>query len=293
MALFFLVVGLEVSREVTTGELRDRRNVAVPALGALGGLVVPALIYLAFNPSGPASAGWGIVMSTDTAFVVGILALFGPRCPDRLRLFLLTLAIVDDIGAISVMAIFYSDEVNMAALAVAAVLVAVLAGAAVGRRLAAGAVRARRHRALGGGARLGRARHPRRRARRAAAAVPARRPRGRRAHRHYGRALREEPDAERARLAGARRGRDRAGQRPAAARAAPVSAYVVVPVFGLANAGVQLDAETLRAAADVAGDHRRLRGAAWSATPSASPLAPPWRCAPAGACCPAGCAGRT
>ncbi len=117
MALFFLVVGLEITREVTTGELRDRRNLAAPALGALGGLVVPAAVYLAFNPSGPASAGWGIVMSTDTAFVLGILALFGPRCPDRLRLFLLTLAIVDDIGAISVMALFYSDDLDLTALA--------------------------------------------------------------------------------------------------------------------------------------------------------------------------------
>src|SRR4029453_2290424 len=112
MALFFLVVGLEITREVTTGELRDRRNLTAPALGALGGLVIPALIYLAFTPHGPASAGWGVVMSTDTAFVIGVLALFGPRCPDRLRLFLLTLAIVDDIGAISVMAIFYTDDMH-------------------------------------------------------------------------------------------------------------------------------------------------------------------------------------
>src|SRR5215203_4584679 len=122
MALFFLVVGLEITREVSTGELRDRRNLAAPALGALGGLAVPALLYWAVNPSGPASGGWGIVMSTDTAFVLGVLALFGPRCPDRLRLFLLTLAIVDDIGAISVMAIFYTDDMQVPA------LVAVLLG---------------------------------------------------------------------------------------------------------------------------------------------------------------------
>src|SRR3954451_24112702 len=123
MALFFLVVGLEITREVATGELRDRRSIAAPALGAVGGLVTPALVYLAFNPSGPDSAGWGVVMSTDTAFVLGILALFGPRCPDRLRLFLLTLAIVDDIGAIGVMAVFYSDELVPAALVVAALLI--------------------------------------------------------------------------------------------------------------------------------------------------------------------------
>src|SRR3954463_1702602 len=128
MALFFLVVGLEITREVSAGELRDRRNIAAPALGALGGLAVPALIYWTINHSGPASAGWGIVMSTDTAFVLGILALFGPRCPDRLRLFLLTLAIVDDIGAITVMAVFYSGDLSVPALAVAAGLIAVLLG---------------------------------------------------------------------------------------------------------------------------------------------------------------------
>ena len=119
MAIFFAVVGLEISREATTGDLRDKRTVAVPALGALGGLLVPVLIYLAFNGGTDAAHGWGVVMSTDTAFLVGILALFGPKCPDRLRLFLLTLAIVDDIGAITVMSIFYTDEVDMAALALA------------------------------------------------------------------------------------------------------------------------------------------------------------------------------
>src|SRR3954467_376247 len=126
MALFFLVVGLEITREVSVGELRDRRNVAAPALGALGGLTAPAPLPLAVNHSGPASAGWGIVMSTDTAFVLGILALFGPRCPDRLRLFLLTLAIVDDIGAIGVMAVFYSDDLVPVALVIAGVLIGVL-----------------------------------------------------------------------------------------------------------------------------------------------------------------------
>lgn len=123
MAVFFAVVGLEISREATSGELRDRRTVAVPALGALGGLLVPVVIYLAINAGGPDLHGWGTVMSTDTAFLLGILALFGPACPDRLRLFLLTLAIVDDIGAISVMAIFYADGVDLAALGLAALVV--------------------------------------------------------------------------------------------------------------------------------------------------------------------------
>src|SRR5690606_28622780 len=126
MAVFFLVIGLEINREVTTGELRNRRTVAVPALGALGGLAVPALIYLAFNAGSPAQHGWGIVMSTDTAFLVGVLALFGPRCPGQLRLFLLTHAVVDDIGAITVMALFYTDDLWLPGLLVAGALVAAL-----------------------------------------------------------------------------------------------------------------------------------------------------------------------
>ena len=92
------------------------------------------LIFLAFNGGTDAAHGWGVVMSTDTAFLVGILALFGPKCPDRLRLFLLTLAIVDDIGAITVMSIFYTDEVDMAALALAAGIVVGIARAAVAAR---------------------------------------------------------------------------------------------------------------------------------------------------------------
>jgi Na+:H+ antiporter, NhaA family len=123
MAVFFVVVGVEISREATSGELRDPRTVMVPALGALGGLLVPVLIYLAFNAGGPDAHGWGTVMSTDTAFLIGILALFGPACPDRLRLFLLTLAIVDDLGAITVMAVFYSGHVDVVALGVAGLIV--------------------------------------------------------------------------------------------------------------------------------------------------------------------------
>lgn len=117
MAIFFMVVGLEVSRETQAGELSDRRVMSVPAIGAIGGLTVPIAIYLLINglfgDGGEAMHGWGIVMSTDTAFVLGVLALFGPRCPDRLRMFLLALAVVDDIGAIAVMAIFYSEDIQI------------------------------------------------------------------------------------------------------------------------------------------------------------------------------------
>jgi Na+/H+ antiporter NhaA len=246
MAVFFLVVGLEISREVTVGELRNRRTVIVPALGAVGGLVLPAVIYLLFVHSGPAAAGWGIPMSTDTAFVIGVLALFGPRCPDQLRLFLLTLAIVDDIGAITVMALFYTPSVSMPALVVAVVLLAVLvllrwAGVwrlapyvLVGLGLWAAVYASGVHPTLAGvvlGLLL--------------PAAPVDPEQGDRL-RYYGRALIERADPARARLA------------TAAARATvpandrlqdelhPVSAFLVVPVFGLANAGVAVNGAALR-----------------------------------------------
>ena len=110
MVLFFFSVGLEISREMTIGELRGVRAVAAPALAALGGLTVPAALYLLFNAGGPGAGAWGIAISTDTACLLGVLALVGPRCPDQLRVFLLALAIVDDIGAVAAIAIFYTEE---------------------------------------------------------------------------------------------------------------------------------------------------------------------------------------
>ena len=123
MAIFFLVVGLEVKRELLLGELRDRRRAALPVIAAVGGMVVPAILFIALNPSGPESDGWGIPMATDIAFAVGVLALVAPSIPSSLRLFLLTLAIVDDIGAILVIAVFYSKSVDVTWLAVAGVVV--------------------------------------------------------------------------------------------------------------------------------------------------------------------------
>ena len=120
MALFFFVVGLEIKRELVSGELRDRRAAALPAAAALGGMVVPALVYLAFNAGGGGSRGWGIPMATDIAFAVGVLAVVGRGLPSGLKLFLLTLAIVDDIGAIFVIAAFYTDAVSFTALGIAA-----------------------------------------------------------------------------------------------------------------------------------------------------------------------------
>ncbi|HEX6312357.1 MAG TPA: Na+/H+ antiporter NhaA [Acidimicrobiia bacterium] len=112
MTLFFFVVGLEIKRELVDGELRDPKTAALPALAALGGMVVPAALYLALNTTELARDGWGIPVATDIAFAVGVLALLGPRIPKGLKLFLLTLAIVDDIGAILVIAVFYSSGVS-------------------------------------------------------------------------------------------------------------------------------------------------------------------------------------
>ena len=126
MVLFFLVVGLEIKRELMAGELRRPRAALLPAVAALGGMVVPAAAFLLFNPSGDPSTGWGIPMATDIAFAVGILSLLGNRVPTPLKVFLLTLAIVDDIGAIIVIAIFYTGSLEAEWLVVAAaVLVAV------------------------------------------------------------------------------------------------------------------------------------------------------------------------
>jgi NhaA family Na+:H+ antiporter len=109
MALFFFVVGMEIKREMVHGELRDPRTAALPIVAAVGGMVVPALIFLAFNAGGEAANGWGIPMATDIAFAVGVVSLLGARVPVQLKLFLLTLAVADDLGGIGVIAIFYSD----------------------------------------------------------------------------------------------------------------------------------------------------------------------------------------
>lgn len=126
MSLFFLVVGLEIKREFLTGELRHPRAAALPVIAALGGMVAPALIYLALNAGGEGSRGWGVPMATDIAFALGVLTLAARSAPPSLKLFLLTLAIVDDIGAIIVIAVFYSGGVSAAGLGLAAALVVLI-----------------------------------------------------------------------------------------------------------------------------------------------------------------------
>jgi len=219
MTIFFLVIGLEVKRELTIGRLRDPRRATLPILAALAGAAVPALLFLALNPSGPAARGWAIPMATDPAFAVGVLALLGPRVPAGAKAFLLALAVVDDIAAVTVIAIAYTSHLALGWLAVAAV--GVLAGALLLRARAlplAGwgllgllgvgvwwaAYRSGLHATIAGVA-LG-------------FAVPAR------------------PMGGRSRL------------ELLEGRLHLVSAYLVVPLFALANAGVVLDAAGLSAA---------------------------------------------
>lgn len=117
MAVFFFVVGLEIKREVVHGELSSLRRAALPVVAALGGMLVPAGLYLALNRAGPGAAGWGVPMATDIAFALGALALLAGRVPIALKVFLTALAIVDDIGAIIVIAVFYAGELHLAPLA--------------------------------------------------------------------------------------------------------------------------------------------------------------------------------
>jgi len=127
MAVFFFVVGMEIKRELILGELRDRRAVALPAMAALGGMIVPAAIYLAFNAGSAGGTGWGIPMATDIAFALGVVALLGNRVPTSVKVLLLTLAIVDDIGAIVVIAVFYTERVEFEFVVAAIAVVALVA----------------------------------------------------------------------------------------------------------------------------------------------------------------------
>ena len=126
MVLFFLVVGLEIKREIVKGELSSFRQAALPIMAALGGMIIPAILYFTLNRSGPGARGWGIPMATDIGFAMGVLALLGKRIPSSLRVFMLALAIVDDVGAILVIAFFYTPKISLSALAVAGGLLALL-----------------------------------------------------------------------------------------------------------------------------------------------------------------------
>jgi NhaA family Na+:H+ antiporter len=126
MAVFFFVIGLEIRREIHAGELSDLRRAALPLVAAVGGMLLPAIIYLGLNHGRPSARGWGVPMATDIAFAVGVLALLGRRVRPALRILLLTLAVVDDLGAILVIATFYTTSFSAAGLAVAAAGIAAL-----------------------------------------------------------------------------------------------------------------------------------------------------------------------
>ena len=127
LTVFFLVVGLEIKREFTVGHLASRRSAALPIAAAIGGMAVPALLYVLLIPAGSWSHGWGVPMATDTAFAVALIVMMGRRVPIELRIFLTAAAIVDDIGAIAVVAVFYSGDLHFGYLAGAAVVTAMLA----------------------------------------------------------------------------------------------------------------------------------------------------------------------
>lgn len=240
MALFFFVIGLEVRREFSVGELTERRRAAVPVVAALGGLLVPALIYLAVVPAGEAARGWGVVIGTDTAFMLGALAVVGPTFATQLRVFLLTLTVIDDIVAVSVIGLVYSDALSTPALLVMAALGVLLAllsrlgawrawpFAALGIALWLATLEAGLHASVAGmvAGLLVAARAPAREAVEGAAL--------------RFRAFRQSPMVDVGRSA--RLGLDQAISVNERLQAVlhPWTSYVIVPLFALANAGVDL-----------------------------------------------------
>ena len=136
LAIFFFVVGLEIKRELIHGELSSLRKAALPGVAALGGMIVPAVIYAGFNATGEGSSGWGIPVATDIAFALGVLGLLGRSLPGQLRIFLLSVAVFDDIGAILIIAVFYTSDLDLAALgwAIALFAIIVVAGRVFGVR---------------------------------------------------------------------------------------------------------------------------------------------------------------
>ncbi|UXA14152.1 Na+/H+ antiporter NhaA [Mycobacterium sp. SMC-8] len=248
MTFFFFIVGLEVTREFTIGELTDRSRAAVPVIAAAAGLILPAVVFLAFNPSGENAHAWGVVISTDTAFLVGALAIIKPMFPARVRLFLLTLAVVDDVGALIVIAVFYSDSIQVGPLLVALGLLVALAAvrylpaargpayAVLGVALWIALFLAGIHPTLAGVA--------------VAVLIPVFTPERRPVERAVEqiRAFRQSPNSQYARAA-SRSLRDAISINERMQTAVgPAVSFVILPLFALVNAGVVLNRESLTTA---------------------------------------------
>jgi Na+/H+ antiporter NhaA len=238
MTFFFLVVGLEAKRELDLGELRDRKRLALPVVAALGGMIVPIAIYVAFNAGGRGGDGWGTAMSTDTAFALGLLALAAPRGSTRLRVFLLTLAVVDDLCALLVIATAYSENINLTALAIAVGLFGVLvalryapvartaAAVVVGTALWVAMFKSGIHPTIAGLA-IGLV----------TSAYPPARDDLERASETF-RSFREQPTPELARTAQLTLGSAISANERLQYRLHPWTSYAIVPLFALANAGI-------------------------------------------------------
>lgn len=245
MTLFFFVVGLEIKRELVVGELNSARKAALPAIAAVGGMAVPALIYLSLNWGGQ-SSGWGVPMATDIAFAVGVLALLGTRAPSALKVFVLSLAIVDDIGAIVAIALFYSDGIALSwLLAAGSLLVSVVVlrrlrvlwvpvYVVIGCAVWFATWRSGVHATIAGVA-LG-------------LLAPARAtdPGGYADVAERAAELPEEPDAESVRQIGLQAKEVVSVAERLELLLHPWTSYVVIPIFALANAGVRFTAQGLR-----------------------------------------------
>ena len=248
MTFFFFIVGLEVTSEFAIGELTDRARAAVPVVAAIAGLTVPAVIFLLFNASGENARAWGVVISTDTAFLIGALAIIKPKYPARLRIFLLTLAVVDDIGALCVIALFYSDRIDVVALVIAVVLIIAIAlvrflpaargpaYALLGFALWVALSMAGIHPTLAGVV--------------VALLIPVFTPDRRQVEETVAviRAFRQSPNSQYARAATRGLRESISINERLQTDVGPYVSFLVLPLFALANAGVRLDADSVTAA---------------------------------------------
>jgi Na+/H+ antiporter NhaA len=248
MTFFFFIVGLEVTSELTIGELTDRVRAAVPVVAAIAGLALPAVIFLLFNPSGDDARAWGVVVSTDTAFVIGALAVIKPKYPGRLRIFLLALAVIDDIGALAVIAVFYTDHVRIVALVGALALIAALA---LVRFLPA--MRGPAYGVLGFALWLAlfvSGVHPTLAGVAVALLIPVFTPERRQVEQtvEMVRAFRQSPNSKYARAVSRGLRESISINERLRTDVGPYVSFVVLPIFALANAGVRLDQHTLSVA---------------------------------------------